>query len=526
MKRRDFLRKGLAGSLAPVIINGFSVKAFAENPLLQFLGKSGNEDRVLVLVQLTGGNDGLNTVIPLDQYSKLSVVRSNIIIPENKVLSLTGTQATGLHPGMSELRNMFNEGLVSVIQSVGYPNPDYSHFRATDIWLTASDSNQFLDTGWMGRYLDQKYADYPNGYPNANYPDPPAIQIGPMISPSFQGNAASLAMSITDPNAFYQFISGTVDPAPSTPAGHELTFVRLVAQQTQQYSSTIKAAAQAATNLSTLYPAAGQNTLSDQLKVVAQLIAGGLKTKVYMVSLGGFDTHASQVVAGATDTGNHATLLSKISIAVNAFQDDLKKLGIADRVLGMTFSEFGRRIVSNASNGTDHGAAAPLFVFGSKVSGGIIGTSPVIPNNPGVNDNLPMQYDFRSIYATILKNWFGVSDTELNNTMLKTFPVLDFVTSANTGLNDIKSLDESSVSNYPNPCTAYTNLVFTTTGGLLRIRLFDQTGKLIETISEATYPKGRAEIRINTSHLSNGHYYYQLQQGSQQVTRSMVISRP
>lgn len=525
MNRKDFLRKSITGGLAPVVINGMGVKAFAENPLMQFLGKAEHDDRVLVLIQLNGGNDGINTVIPLDQYSKLMTVRGNIAIAESKVLSMTNTTATGLHPGMTELRNMYNNGMVSVIQSVGYPNPNYSHFRATDIWLTGSDADQTLDTGWMGRYLDQEYVDFPNGYPNANFPDPPAIQIGYLISPAFQGTEASLAMSITDPTSFYQFITGTVDPAPNTPAGHELTFLRLVAQQTQQYSAVIKAAAGKATNISTLYPAAGQNSLSDQLKIVAQLIAGGLKTKVYMVSMGGFDTHAQQVVSGATETGNHAKLLSQISVAVNAFQDDLKKLNIADRVLGMTFSEFGRRIISNDSLGTDHGAAAPLFLFGTQVNGGLLGTNPVIPASATTNDNIPMQYDFRSVYSTILKNWFGVSDVELDNTILKPYPTLNFINTTATGISEQDLLNPESVSNYPNPCNEFTTIQFNSQGGLIRVCLYDSSGKLLEVLKEATYPAGNSELTVNTANLAAGLYYYQIQQGGAQVMKNMLVAR-
>jgi uncharacterized protein (DUF1501 family) len=524
MNRKDFLLKSLTGGIAPVVINGMGVKAFAENPLIQFLGKAGNEDHVLVLIQLNGGNDGINTVIPLDQYSNIMAVRSNIAVAENKVLSLSGTTATGFHPGLSELRNLYNNGNVSVVQSVGYPNPNYSHFRATDIWLTGSDSDQVLETGWMGRYLEQEYTGFPTGYPNTDFPDPPAIQIGYLISPAFQGDDASMAMSITDPTSFYQFVSGTVDAAPNTPAGHELTFLRLVAQQTQAYSAVIKAAAGKATNLSTLYPTSGQNPLADQLKIVAQLIAGGLKTKVYMVSLGGFDTHAQQVVSGATDTGAHAKLLSQISVAVNAFQDDLKKLNIADRVLGMTFSEFGRRIISNDSLGTDHGAAAPLFLFGTKVNGGLLGANPTIPANSTVDDNIPMQYDFRSIYATILKNWFGVNDVELNNTMLKSYPTLNFINTTATGISEQNLLEQNSITNYPNPCSEYTTITFDSKGGLMRLSLYNAQGQLIEVVNEATYPVGKIETRVVTSHLSAGIYYYQLQQGNAQVMKNFVVS--
>jgi len=521
MKRRKFIANGIKGALLPMVFNGFNLKAIADNPLLNILGKAGN-NRVLVIIQLNGGNDGLNMVLPIDQYSNLSNARSNIIIAENKILGLTGNIKTGLHPSMSEMRSMYDNGKLSIIQSVGYPNPDFSHFRSTDIWLSGSDSNQYLDNGWMGRYLDTQYPGFPTGYPSTQFPDPPAIQIGPMVSPAFQGSSATLGMSITDPNSFYQFVNGTVDPAPFTPSGHELTFIRLVTQQTQQYSVSVRTAAQKATNASTLYPTAGTNTLSDQLKIVAQLIAGGLQTKVYMVSLGGFDNHSAQVVAGATETGTHATLLNKISVAVNAFQDDLEKLGVADRVLGMTFSEFGRRIKSNASLGTDHGAAAPLFLFGKQVNGGIIGNNPIIASNVGVNDNIPMQFDFRSIYSTIIKNWFGTNDTDLQKVMLKDYPELDFIPGS-TGLNN-SQFTQNEISLWPNPANSFFNLCYISNGENCRIRLFNSIGQLVTDTESNINSAGKQEIRIETTALKSGHYYCQFTQSGFQTMIPFIIS--
>jgi len=526
MKRRDFIGKSIAGGLMPLVLNGLPVTAIADNPLIQFLGKAENEDRVLVMIQLNGGNDGLSTVIPLDQYDNLSMARSNILIPENKVLAMTGTQATGLHPAMTELRAMYDNGKISIVQSVGYPNPDYSHFRSTDIWLTGSDSDQFLKTGWMGRYLDTKFPGFPNNYPNTDQPDPPAIQIGYMVSPALQGEHASMGMSITDPTSFYQFVNGTVDPAPNTPYGHEITFLRLVAQQTQEYSVTIKTAAGKATNKSPLYPAANQNELADQLKIVAQLIAGGLKTRVYVVSLGGFDTHAAQVSATeGTDKGDHAKLLAKISVAVNAFQDDLRLLGIADRVLGMTFSEFGRRITSNASLGTDHGAAAPLFLFGNGVNGGIYGANPIIPATATVEDNIPMQYDFRSVYASILKNWFEVNDADLNAILLKTFPEIPVVNPTTAVAEAAGQAQIGTLDNYPNPAQTYTNIRFSCSGGYVKIRLFDATGKEITTLAEGRYDRGSHEVHIDVNGLQNGVYYYHVQSGSSHQMKMMYVAR-
>ena len=325
-------------------------------------------DHVFVIIQLNGGNDGLNMVVPIENFSNYVNARQNIYIPETSALQLNGK--AGLHPAMTGLHAMYQKGILKVVQSVGYPQPSYSHFRATDIWMSASDSNQTVDTGWAGRYLNYEYPNFPNGYPNATMKDPLAIQIGSATSLTLQGPAVNMGMSISSTSNFYNLINGIQDPAPNTPAGKELTYIRTIAQQTQQYSSVIKAAAlQTVQQVS--YPT--NNSLADQLKIVARLIRGGLTTRIYMVNYGGFDTHSNQVNTTDSTTGNHAKLLGNVSDAIKAFQDDLKFLGVDDRVVGMTFSEFGRRIKSNGSTGTDHGSAAPLFVFGKNVMGGGVG---------------------------------------------------------------------------------------------------------------------------------------------------------
>jgi uncharacterized protein (DUF1501 family) len=189
MKRRDFLKMApVAAASTAMMINGLPIQSFAEHPLLHLLAKQTQANgRVMVFVQLNGGNDGLNTLIPLDQYSALSTARGNILIPQNQVLPLAGFPNTGLHPAMNKVRDMYVNGMVNMVQSVSYPTPNFSHFRATDIWLTASDSNQYLDTGWLGRYLDNEYPGFPMGYPNASMPDPLAIQIGSSVSSVFSG---------------------------------------------------------------------------------------------------------------------------------------------------------------------------------------------------------------------------------------------------------------------------------------------------------------------------------------------------
>jgi len=412
MQRREFFRHGLSSVVLPSLINGFSIRALAANPFLQDEAADLNDpDRVLVLVQLNGGNDGLNMVIPLEYYDAYYAARSNIAIPRNKVLSLEGFPGTGLNPAMTALQNLFQEGRISIVQGVSYPQPNFSHFRATDIWLTGADAGQVLPTGWAGRYLHEVYPRFPLDYPNNAMPDPLAIQVGSLVSPALQGPALTMGMAISNPNSFYDLINDRPEAVGATTpvrAGEQLAYIREMAVKTDQYAGVIRQAAQRVQQQSDKYPAAGKNALADQLKIVARLVAGGLKTRIYIVSMGGFDTHARQTEPGDPTTGNHAKLLGKLSEAIGAFQDDLAYLRIGDRVMGMTFSEFGRRIRSNASGGTDHGVAAPVLLFGESVNPGIIGANPLLPDVATVRDNVPMLYDFRALYAGLLENWWGI----------------------------------------------------------------------------------------------------------------------
>ncbi|HTI93423.1 MAG TPA: DUF1501 domain-containing protein [Puia sp.] len=430
MKRRQFFKNTIPIVL-PALVNGFSLRAWADGPLLRSAaGKTiqgAGEDRVLVLIQLSGGNDGLNTVIPLEYYPAYKNARSNIAIAEDKVLRLEGFDQTGLHPAMPELQRLFGEGKLAILQGVSYPQPNFSHFRATDIWLTGADAGQVLPTGWAGRYLNECYPRFPQDYPNAAMPDPLAIQIGGLVSPVLQGPTLTMGMAISNPNSFYDLLNDRSAAAPDTRAGDQLAYIREMSVKTDQYAGVIKKAAQKVTKQSDKYPAAGKNPLADQLKIVARLVAGGLKTRFYLVSMGGFDTHARQVETADTTTGAHARLLARLSEAIDAFQDDLQFLKVDNKVVGMTFSEFGRRIQSNASGGTDHGTAAPVFVFGSNVQGGIVGSNPVLPDKPTVNDNITMQQDFRTVYNSLLEKWFLAGSSEAGTVLLKDYPVLPLI---------------------------------------------------------------------------------------------------
>jgi len=526
MKRRDFLRYGIPTAAAvPAVINGISVKAMGmESPLIRALmGYATDTDHVLVLVQLNGGNDGLNTVIPLEFYSAYTNARSNVAIPENKVLRLQNFNKAGLHPSMTGIQQLYSEGKIAIVQSVGYPDPNFSHFRATDIWMSGSDSNQYLKSGWAGRYLDNQYPGFPQGYPNNAVPDPLGIQVGSLTSFTFQGPQVSMGMSISDPVNFYNLINGIEDPVPNTNAGNELKYIRTIAKQTQQYSEVVKAAALRVAQQKS-YPS--NNPLADQLKIVARLIAGGLKTRIYMVNIAGFDTHSTQVNPSDTTTGIHANLLGNLSSAIKAFMDDLKFLGVHRRVLGMTFSEFGRRIKSNSSTGTDHGAAAPLILFGEYVEAGVHGSNPVIPANATVNDNIPFQYDFRSVYASVLEKWFCLDNASLQMVLLKNYQSLGLVktNSCNSAIPDLS--DKVLIKNYPNPFSSSTTITFLTNGGHTSVIIIDVMGRVIKTLIDQEYnDAGQYTVTFESDTLPSGVYYVRLQNGPVQQVRPMLKVR-
>jgi uncharacterized protein (DUF1501 family) len=531
MKRRDFLKRAVPVSTLPFMVGGLSMRAYGRSPFLDALLASAEaNDRVLVVLQMNGGNDGLNMVIPLDRYADLSAARANILIPESKVLPLTGSLTTGLHPAMTALQGLYDSGKLVVVQSVSYPTPNFSHFRATDIWLTGSDYNQTLSSGWMGRYLDGAYPGFPTGYPNSAMPDPLAIQIGSVVSPGLQGAAGPMAMAVANPDATY-ILPGGADVPPDTPAGHELTFIRNVAQQTQVYTTAVKTAYNKVTNLVT-YPT---SSLAGQLKIVARLVAGGLKTRVYVVNIGGFDTHSSQVDAANHDLGNHANLLGALAAAVGAFQSDLAALGAEDRVVGMTFSEFGRRIKSNSSGGTDHGTAVPVFVWGKHVKGGILGTSPVLRTTTGtLKDNLDMQFDFRNLYADIIRDWLGASQSQIQAVLTtprytpSSTPVGLIAPGAvadvrvDGGVPTAFRLEQ----NYPNPFNPSTLVRFEIPhSSFVTLEVYNGAGQHVETLVEGDRPAGVHTARFDASGLSSGVYFCRLRAGTFTETRKMLLLR-
>lgn len=347
---------------------------------------------VLVIVQLTGGNDGLNTVIPFedDRYHR---ARPTLRVPGESVLRLNTGLA--LHPEMSGFRELYEDGRLAIVNNVGYANPDRSHFRSLEIWHTACNHPETTDRGWLGKAADLRYAE---GAPPltvhfGSEAVPLALRGHRATAPSIRdvrdmrlgGDAENLEEMLAQPR------SASLDDADS-----DLLFVQRVAVSSCQAAARVEGALQYATMGGTEYPPYG---LANRLRQIALLIQAGFGARVYYTSLGGFDTHARQELA-------HGPLLRELSASVHAFTNDLRRRGLSDRVLVLTFSEFGRRVAENGSRGTDHGAAAPLFVVGDAVRPGLHGEGPDLGRL--IEGDVAHAVDFRDVYATVLRSWLGI----------------------------------------------------------------------------------------------------------------------
>jgi len=515
MKRRHFLRTGTL-STVPVLLNGLKLGAVP----FPFLFNQGPEnDRVLVLIQLSGGNDGLNCVIPLDQYSALNVVRPNILIPESNVLQVeTGL---GLHPAMAKMQELYLDGKMGIVQGVGYPNQDRSHFRSTDIWTSGSGANEYVSTGWLGRYFNDSHPDYPEGYPNAEYEAPFALTMGSLVSETCQGPLTNFSLALNDPFALKPLTEGEVGNFPDNNYGKELRFLIDAIRQTNAYADVILAAAEGGSNYVD-YPTT--NRLAGQLKNVALLISGGLKTKVYIVSLGGFDTHSGQVDADTTQ-GIHADLLGQLSETIHLFQQDLKLAGKDEKVLTMTFSEFGRQIRSNDSDGTDHGSAAPLLLFGPCVKPGVLGDNAQIIPDADPQEGVAMQYDFRSVYGTVLRDWLGMSEQDvlsILNPDIQFLPLIEgcsiFTAIQNEVFNDVH------FKIFPNPASSYASIEWLSNGEPWSATMMDKWGHQIKSWNGVKGINNLVTQKVNLPDVPNGHYFIHLRQGNQSVTRGIVVN--
>jgi uncharacterized protein (DUF1501 family) len=348
---------------------------------------------VLVLIQLAGGNDGLNTLVPFED-SNYYRLRPTLAIPKDSVLRVSDT--LGLHPSCAAMQALVRDGKLAIVQNVGYPNPNHSHFRSTEIWETASPSDQFLSTGWIGRYMDNACSGSP-----AEDHDPVAVHVNTLngVPETFMGarehpTFGLLASGVgrKDSEETRRLLQSIGEPAGGP--DDERSFLRHTLMDSLVTETKVQRMLADYRPMAT-YPG---NAFAASLRSVAGLIASGLPTRVYFVTLSGFDTHFNQA-------NTQANLLTVLSTGLAAFQSDLEAHRLDGQVATMTFSEFGRRPFENESKGTDHGTAAPLFVMGSGIKGGLHGTPPSL--DLPKNQDVAYGTDFRSIYATMLEQWLG-----------------------------------------------------------------------------------------------------------------------
>jgi uncharacterized protein (DUF1501 family) len=513
--RRDFLKTTAMASI-PFTLGGFPLFGLANNnvPLSNI-----NNDKILVLIQLQGGNDGLSTIFHAPQYANLSAVRNNIIIPQSSILNFHNDY--GFHSAMQGMKDVWNTQNLGIVQNVGYPNQNRSHFRSTDIWNTGSSAETFDTKGWIGKFYDLDYSNYPNGYPNSTNPHPFALTMGKIVSETCQGINANYSLSLLDPFNPGTALVSAGSNIPSNCYGDALSFVNQTVAQTNAYASVISNAANAGNNLSPKW-ASLTSELSKKLKNVARLISGGLQTKIYVVQLGGFDTHDNQVVSGATTTGIHSNLLKELSDAVSAFQDDLTLLNVSNKVIGMTYSEFGRRIRSNAALGTDHGTAAPVFLFGSCIKNQILGDHPIIDTQVGIDEGVPMQYDFRDIYGTILKDWLGLDTSEVASVLHPNVQTLSLFKPGciQTLSSQTNQVPDNEISLYPNPASSYINIEFSNWSDVTQVSILDAKGSLIENIQVENY--SNQSINLNVSNYPTGTYFVHIQNKYGNKTKKFI----
>lgn len=551
MRRREFIKLSASASALGLLPSeiGRTLKA---------LNSSVNCDttnRRLVLIELKGGNDGLNTIIPMDNYSYYkNSLRPDIHIPVNSSnynslvvdSSLSGSlQDLAFNPALltgnnQGFKGLYNAGMLRIMQSVGYPSQNKSHFASIDLWATGNDGNSWdngKESGWMGRFMENAYAEvFPTNYPFA-------IQMG--SNNTWLGFHAEhehgLALNIEGQNSenFYTILSGLAGQAPTnipnTHHGDEINYIVQTDAFSNTYANSIETAYNNGSNYndSAYYP---DTDLSNQLKTVARLIRGGIETKIFLVTIGGFDTHNNQNQSNNDINGRHTELIKELSGAVDAFVSDINSDSIGDDIVGLTFSEFGRKAKQNNNRGTDHGEIAPMFVFGKPVKGGISGNN-VDLNEANSNNNWQIQtvqYDYRQVFSTLMQDFLGANDSVIDKTFFDHTNQVSFsdkkisdIIKPNSkldpscyslGISDVKNSNNLIV--YPNPAVG---LLFIKSSNLKEAEysIYSLDAKLVMR-NKFNFISG--EHKIDISNVNSGTYLFELSSNSKKTFKKIIIN--
>ncbi|HMJ68675.1 MAG TPA: DUF1501 domain-containing protein [Cyclobacteriaceae bacterium] len=572
MKRRNFIKQLSLASI-PFTIGGIPLKLMAENSLTR-MAKQSTNDRVLIILQMHGGNDGMNAVIPVEAYDLYYSRRANIAIPSKNSLrkmipldtTLKAAAQVGLHPDMTGLKELYDRGRACIVQGVSYKNNNGSHFRGRDISFMGGSFDDYFSSGWVGRYLQEEFAPevYPDDFPNEDMKDPLAIEMGSDVSLIFhQDGHIPASISLNDPESFAKlvnelegFVDEGVDPRGrppealnDSPYGKELNWILELEDKSEDYAERLYDVFKAASPSTVTYPdkypfnapsGSLRNGLTPQLQLIARLLDGGgagmgVKTKVFLVKIGGFDTHAEQVESYDPTMGSHAALMYHISSAMKAFQDDLRARGIEDKVLTVTTSEFGRRIHSNGSYGTDHGTGGPVFIFGKGANPGVVGNVPDL-----TNDNVEMQYDYRQVYASILRDWLLVDEAKINNDIFfknfingpkeegpGNYEPIAVATQVITGVtDDFYSSRFQLYDCVPNPVKGDVQIGFRINGkSHVKLSLLDVQGRAVSVLLDEEREAGEHFVKADMGGWPAGVYLYQIKAGILNETKKMIVTR-
>ncbi len=538
--RRSFLQAlGIAGS-GSMMLGSSMLTASAPSPFTAAIAAA-ETDNILILIRLSGGNDGLSTVIPIEQYDAYANARPNIYIPESKVLKLT--DEFGVPSYMGALQSMWGDGQFKAVHGVGYQNQSLSHFTGSDIFAnTDLTTTNFTgeNTGWMGRHFENIYPDYLINPPAA----PAAIQIGQFGSLVFQGEETNYAFVTSNIDQLEQIAESGLQYSLDQTLfgdcmyGDQLKFLRGVANTTYEYSGLIHEAYMRGQNQVTYQ----DNYFARQMALLARLIKGNLGTKVYMISMGGFDTHGNQPLA-------HERLMTNLSVAIDNFYDDVAFTQQDDKILSMTFSEFGRRIFENGSNGTDHGKAAPTLFFGSGLNGSaFVGDHPTL-DNPDGRGNLEYTMDFRDLYATVMAEWLCIPIPLVEQHLLDHpyAPVnlgfncsgIDFPDIVYSDGNPTLPTPPDGTPPNPELMNAIVHKPFYPTDSTpsiylempfsahVDIQLYNILGQNVGTVFNEMMMEGSIEINIRErmpNHLATGKYIYRIQVQDQKMSKSVMVA--
>jgi uncharacterized protein (DUF1501 family) len=541
MKRRTLLK---AGALAGAAASFGSIPIFAQNPI-HALGAAGiDNDAILIIIQMFGGNDGLNTIIPADnpEYVK---IRPNISVRiDNPDTSKRPRRILNsdvyFHPALingvhrNGFLGLIEEGRLAVIQGTGYENPNLSHFRSTDIWLSGlndSGPETRLNEGWIGRLFEQNYPDFPMIMPD----HPLCLQLGGSLSMLLQSDKGDMGLAIGDVDQFVKEGSTDSDFPPMTgksPFDDEYNYIRSIAKKGDIYNKVIEQAWAKGTNAPGIdYAIANgaKGSLVRQMGIISKLISGGLKTKVYLAQIGGFDTHVQQ--QDPANNGQHPALLNQLANAISLFMDDAIKQGFANRVVGLTVSEFGRRPYENGSNGTDHGTTSVQFAFGTRVQANVFGANPDfsdLDRNGDFAFDLTRNIDYRRLYSEIIQTWFGGSADDSKSILRERVVPLPYLQSPISSINDpILSFGNEGIrysENLNAPNNGYLHFE-ASKDCMVTIRLYDALGAFAGSLLNAQLQSGRHAIPVDLSTYSSGMYICELSSGQYRHTTSIFVRK-